>query len=259
MSYQIIFKQTGNFWIDNGLVSLRKTLLSLKDELSKLGQQYEAKLSNDGLLIIIESGEASTILNAAKNKAAENYLTETANSGWILKDGQFEVYQRTDFKMALKPFFTGKTPSTEGALCVPFEKERIKKLIPDKYKIKVPNDTKKSEEDAAIVLELQIVVNDKEQKKEYTVPTSKSDAAGKSGRFMTDEEFTQFLDFAVSTMKDRNLKLDGKGFLNTKPRYEIGETFSNDFFLSGKKRCYFSGESLKLVEGVSGMDYPFVK
>jgi len=258
MGNQISFKQTGNFWIDNGLVALRRILLGLKDELSELGQEYEAELNDDGLLIMIESGDVSTILDAAKNKAVENYLVETVNRGWILKDGKFEVYQKTDFKMALKPFFTGKTPSTEGALCVPFEKERIKKLIPTKYKIKAPKDSKKPEKDVPIVLELQFIENDKEQKKEYTVPISKPDATGKSGRFMTDEEFAQFLDFAITTMKDRNLKLDGKGFQNTKPRYEIGEAFSDNFFLPGKKRCYFSGEQLKLVEGVSGMDYPFL-
>ena len=258
MSNQITFKQTGNFWIDNGLVALRRILLDLKDELSELDQEYEAEFNDDGLLITIDSGEVDKILNAAKKKAVENYLTETVNSGWILKDGEFEVYQKTDFKMALKPFFTGKTPATEGALCVPFEKERIKKLIPAKYKIKVSKDSKKPEKDAPVVLILKFIENNEEQKKEYTVPTSKPDATGKSGRFMTDEEFTQFLDFAIITMKDRNLKLDGKGFQNTKPRYEIGDAFSDDFFVFGKKRCYFSGESLKLVEGVSGMDYPFL-
>jgi hypothetical protein len=260
MTNSIIFQKTGNFWIDNGLVALRRVLLDIQESLNEEGQQYEVEFREVGLQISVVEGDPIVILNKAKDRAVDSYLTETQNSGWIFKDEKFEIYQRTDFRMALKPFFTGKTPSTEGALCVPCDKGHLKKLVTSNYKLKDTKESKKNDKDTSIIIEkvYSIVENDKTIEKDFTVPTSKPDDVGKSGRFMADNEFVQFLDFAIQTVRDKNIKLAGKGFQNTKPKYEIGDSFSENFFTSGKKRCYFSGELLKKVESVSGMDYPFL-
>jgi hypothetical protein len=64
-----------------------------------------------------------TLLNHAKEEVVKHYLTQTNGAGWIYKEGQFEVYHKTDFKMYLKPLFKGKTPKPEGALCTPDTKD----------------------------------------------------------------------------------------------------------------------------------------
>jgi len=110
-----VFKinKTGNFWIDNGIVGLYKVLaiLDKEDSLELTLSGLELSFENEGDLI--------DILNKARSEVVNNYLRKTGNFGWIYKETSFEVYERTDFKMHLKPFFTGKTPKTEGALLVP--------------------------------------------------------------------------------------------------------------------------------------------
>lgn len=113
----IKLNKTGNFWIDNGIVGLYKVI-------SDIGKEDCCELSATGLEFSFEDeGVFVEILNEARNKVVTHYLKKTGNSGWIYKDTAFEIYERTDFKMHLKPFFTGKTPKTEGALLVPDAKD----------------------------------------------------------------------------------------------------------------------------------------
>lgn len=212
---QLEIEKTNNFWIDNGIVGLYKILqILLWDE--KTPFSFVPKLETNKLTISVDSSEQETdhiisLLNLAKKEVVQHYLKQTDGAGWIYKNNLFEVYRKTDFKMHLKPFFTGKTPSTEGALLVPETKD--------------------------------------------------SDLGGK-GRRMTSEEHQAFLRFKEEhspvIINDKNISLTGKGFVNSPPKYEIGDDFSIDFLEEGKKRCLFSGKCYKKADVITGMNYPFL-
>jgi hypothetical protein len=123
------FKKIGNFWIDNGIVGLYKIIKRLQTS-NEICIDFDLKLYPDRLAIeLIEKDDKEDlhqnlllILNTAKTEVVKTYLKATG-AGWIYKQGNFEVYRKTDFKMHLKSFFTGKTPKTEGALYVPDAKD----------------------------------------------------------------------------------------------------------------------------------------
>lgn len=102
-----IFK-TGNFWIDNGIVALYDILKSQHPDKIELNSNY--------LRINIDNELLTEAMNAAKKTAEEHYLKKTEGGGWFYANEAFQTYQKTDFKMHLKSFFTGKTPQTEGGL-----------------------------------------------------------------------------------------------------------------------------------------------
>ncbi len=233
METSIIFNKTGNFWIDNGIVGLYRIICPYGIKYQFYNQDgqlidYECELEFDKLVIMLISPkeidenkkskikgaeihpDLLTILNTAKNEVVKNHLTETG-AGWIFKNEQFEVYDKTDFKMHLKSFFTGKTPLTEGALCV---------------------------------------------------PDSKDSDLGAKGRRMTEDEYKKFVVFKEAhspiIKNDRKYPLTGKGFLNSKPKYQIGDTFESSFINIGKKQCAFSGEMFEIADSITGMDYPFL-
>lgn len=110
-------KKTGNFWIDNGIVGLYKALCN---------SEYDnaCEITANGLEFFFDDEQQLTeAFNKARTEVVTKYLKKTGNFGWIYKDSVFEIYERTDFKMHLKPFFTGKTPKTEGALLIPEVKD----------------------------------------------------------------------------------------------------------------------------------------
>lgn len=111
-------EKTGNFWIDNGIVGVYRIL-------SDLGYDENCEITGDGLELSFENEDGLIeMLNKARTEVVSKYLKKTGNFGWIYNDkSAFEVYERTDFKMHLKPFFTGKTPKTEGALLTPESKD----------------------------------------------------------------------------------------------------------------------------------------
>jgi len=116
MNYLKIEK-AGNFWIDNGVIGLYGILCYL-------GYEHVCDITANGLeLSFDDEQQLIEALNKARTEVVTKYLKKTGNFGWIYKDSTFEVYERTDFKMHLKPFFTGKTPKTEGALLIPEAKD----------------------------------------------------------------------------------------------------------------------------------------
>lgn len=122
-------EKTGNFWLDNGIVGLYKILREI---------DYKVELDASMLSISSENNNdknVEEILNHAKEEVVKHYLSQTKNFGWIFKNEKFEIYRRTDFKMHLKPFFIGKTPETEGAICTPDakEKENVRRMNEAEY------------------------------------------------------------------------------------------------------------------------------
>lgn len=284
MIKEIVFNKTGNFWIDNGIVGLYRvyhptgTLQEIQDE-NQLGINYEVLLEADKLTIQLldarkieeEEDESKKskkkkeeklhpdllfVLNWAKDNVVEyHYLTKTEGAGWFYKDKQFNIYQKTDFKMHLKPFFKGKTPTTEGALCVPSNKSEIQKHLDTQsisYKI-----TGSDKNQTIELTQINFTNN-----KPIAIPNTKSGDTGKKGRFMQENELVDFINFLSknSPIKfgKKDVKLTGKGFLNSKPKYSIGQDFESVFFTKGKKQCSFSHELYEKVENISGMNYPFI-
>lgn len=251
---QITFRKTGNFWLDNGLVALAGLLNDQEGNI-------EAELTDDGLTLrqadSADEKDAEPLLlalNQAKEKVTQRYLLETQNAGWYHANGKYQVYRKTDFNMALKPFFKGKTPNTEGALCTPHDKKAVMEILNRAgigYSLKGKDET------------IELTTEKSLDDKPLVPPLSKSEKeAGSKGRFMTAEEFIQFIDFLSknSPVKTdtKSVKLAGKGFLNSKPQYSIGEEFTPETLRSGKKQCTFSGEMAKSASMVTGMDYPFL-
>jgi hypothetical protein len=276
MIKEVIFNKVNNFWIDNGIVGLFKVLENIRehailDENENI-IEYDFLLTSNSLKIEllnpsnVEIREDEVhpnllkILNEAKNKAVTHYLTATNNSGWLLKNGKFDVYRKNDFKMHLKSFFTGKTPKTEGGLCVPFIKKDVEEIL-QKNNINFSKDKNNT-----ITLENRFFKNYKSKKegdyKNVVVPNLKKEDFKASDRLMKDDEFILFLNFIeenslLSIEDSKPTTLAGRGFLNSQPQYEIGVKFESTFIQIGDKTCSFSNEKVKVADVITGMDYPF--
>lgn len=278
MIKEIVFNKVNNFWIDNGIVGLFKVLEHLKETVmikDNSGNiiEYEITLSTDNLKIELPNQlnyeiedtkihkDLFKILNCAKEEVVKNYLTATDNSGWILKNNHYEVYRKNDFKMHLKSFFTGKTPKTEGGLCVPYVKDDIVKIL------RKNNISFFKDKDNTITLEDRYFKNYKSKKegdvKRVVVPNLKKEDFKASDRLMSEEEFILFLNFieknSLLTIDDKKTTtLTGRGFLNSQPQYDIGSDFEPVFLEEGKKTCAYSGKKVKNADTITGMDYPFI-
>ena len=126
--------KTGNFWFDNGIVGLYKVIseLEVNDSCELTASGLEFSFQKKSVLV--------DILSRAHEEVVTHYLKKTGNFGWIYKNEAFEIYERTDFKMHLKPFFKGKTPKTEGALLVPNVKDeelggKGRRMTPGEYEM----------------------------------------------------------------------------------------------------------------------------
>ena len=79
---------------------------------------------------------------------------------------------------------------------------------------------------------------------------------------MTPEEFQEFEKFKAKKspviIGDKRVAFTNKGFVNNPPKYEIGNNFSEDFLREGKKLCAFSGKRYKIVDVITGMNFPFL-
>ncbi len=193
------------------------------------------------------------VLNEAQQEAVtKNYLKATG-AGWIFRQGIFEVYRKTDFKMHLKSFFTGKVPKTEGGLCAWQDKKQIEQTL-KKYQIAYQIDKE------SITLTDRKYANNPQ--KEVVLP--KPDKVTKTDNFMTEAEWLDFLafwekeNFVQLPNNSKPIPLVGRGFLNNPPKYELGEGFKAEFLKKGKKICLFSGQSFQVADTITGMDFPFL-
>lgn len=99
---EITFKKTGNFWLDAAIVGLYNKLREVNEDAANLGV--------GGLMVVMPTEtDILALLNTAQKAAGDSYLTRTKKFGWYFKDDVFTPYQRTDFRLHLKSFFTGKT------------------------------------------------------------------------------------------------------------------------------------------------------
>jgi hypothetical protein len=264
MINKLFFDKVNNFWIDNGIVGLYKVLQD-NEVFDNQGNKidFEINLKPDGLEICLNNSKSVEkddelhsdlilVLNEAKNEVVKKYLKATG-AGWIFKNGNFEVYRKTDFRMHLKSFFTGKTPKTEGGLCSLYDKKEITDILSE-HQISFIQDKEN------IVLSGRKYKNN--DKKEVTIPNVKREDIKANDRLMTKNEFISFLDFIENNspvvIDSKPISLIGRGFLNTPPQYEIGDYFKSDFLKEGKKLCGFSGKSYQLADVTTGMDYPFL-
>jgi hypothetical protein len=133
MPNEIRFAKTGNFWLDNGIVGLYRVLAQVEEEPPKDANDspirfkfgFEFQDGTECLRVWVEDApptkglapELLAVLNAAKERATNAYLTKTPGYGWLYTEqGEFALYQKTDFRMHLKPFFMGKTGKPKGTV-----------------------------------------------------------------------------------------------------------------------------------------------
>jgi hypothetical protein len=297
MNKNIEFQKTGNFWMDNGIVGLFRILEKLKED-NKIND-VDVKLTTNALILSVNTewvdndqaqldlfGEKATpekedtpesileALNQAKDFVTSNYLGFTKNYGWIYQNNEFKEYQKTDFKMYLKPFFVGKTGVPEGSLNMPNGEDLVEILEKANLKTKIKIEIEKKIEKYTIELldfELQSFESKKEKfvkKPNLVLTTKKGDKEEKGeserNRNMSLEELKDFLTFMSKNHKkvlpDGKTKFDvaAKGYLNNPPKYNIGSNFEDNFLKVGKRVCAFSGEKLAAIDSVTGMDYPFL-
>lgn len=95
-----------------------------------------------------------------------------------------------------------------------------------------------------------------------TTPDSKDSDAGSKGRKMNDYEYERFLKFQEEETSKylgvKKLKIEKKGFFESPPLYSMGRFFESSFLEEGKKVCSFSGRKFRMVNIVSGVDFPFL-
>ena len=121
MLSKIAIKKTGNFWLDAGLVGLANSLKEVVRD-HHLDEDDESTIAKSELdansFSLMAESPGINLLKILKSTKANNQnylLRKTGNKGWILNHNEeFEVYEKTDFFMHLKPFFAGKTPIHEG-------------------------------------------------------------------------------------------------------------------------------------------------
>lgn len=273
---KIEFRRTGNFWIDNGIVALYRILLLIREDWDSENVQVNPHLNEDSLTVEVTSSKDDitiiTVLNRAKDKATGKYLGFTKNAGWIFKDDDFEMYQLTDFKMHLKPFFTGKTSKPKyGSINAPSGQALIELLESEQVRFEVIKNKQGKETGEIKLLDYkQLATTVKEGSGHpnliLSVETKDEDdkKASKKNRLMKGKELKLFLSF--KSLHEKRILSDGqtkfkvaaKGYLELPPVYEIGQLFEQSFTQEGRKRCFFSGELFKNCDEVSGMDYPFM-
>jgi hypothetical protein len=92
-------------------------------------------------------------------------------------------------------------------------------------------------------------------------PTFDPKKIKKKDRVMTADElsaFTAFSEANINKFKEEGQSIEERGFLGYQPKHEMGDEVEKVFFEAGKKRCHFSGESYKIADTVTGMDFPFL-
>lgn len=124
--YEAEFKESGNYWIDSGIISLFRAFNSPenKELAEKLGVTVRAKK------FTIESPskeDVSTFLKeVVDNLVNKSYITETQNKDiWYDEtDGEFKLYQKTNFTPFHSALISGVIPSIKNKLL-------LKEMSPD--------------------------------------------------------------------------------------------------------------------------------
>lgn len=220
MNNQIIFKQTGNFWIDNGLVALRRTLLDLKDELSELGQEYEAEFTDAGLLVTVVEGDMKTVLNMAKDALGNHYLnTSNDKYRWYYNETtkEFVLFPKKSYKLHINTFFNAKpAPPEKGELFTPATQLSSKDVATGRKRLMTNS--------------------------EYDF----------FQQFRSGEKNVEiFKKMAPSSDKEG-------GFIDESNKYHLGIHYDEGYSIHGKNKCQISGLEFKEVLEVNGMYYPFL-
>jgi hypothetical protein len=120
----VIFYRTGNFWVDNGIVALKKMLdlLNTKDKKELYGLQFESLLHEDGTWLSVSAPSSEMlekVMNKAKEEIIETYKMKKPDSwGWIYieHERRFEKYEKETWALAYANFFAGTKGKTEGSL-----------------------------------------------------------------------------------------------------------------------------------------------
>lgn len=123
---EFVFRKTGNFWVDNGIVNL---YLILSEMLAQKEFDFEPPvLSAGGLVLRVAPGELEAILSRAKEILIQRYTSETKNLGWYY-DGEFKTYPKRDWMPSAKYFYGHLPPVSDDKLFVRDLDENLKASV----------------------------------------------------------------------------------------------------------------------------------
>ena len=120
---ELVFRKTGNFWVDNGIVNLYEVLAEMLAQREFDFEQPE--LSTGWLILRVESDELEAVLNRAKEILIQRYTSETKNLGWYY-NGEFKTYPKRDWMPSAKYFYGHLPPVPDDKLFVRDLDENLK-------------------------------------------------------------------------------------------------------------------------------------
>jgi len=133
---EFVFRKTGNFWIDNGIVGFYRVLSELSTQ--KELEVASIELSTSGLKFSCNPDELTSILDKVKANLVNFYTSETKNYGWYYDGNKFRSYTKTDWMPSSKYFYGHLPPSSDDKLYV--------RDLDDAFKLKVEDFLKENEE-----------------------------------------------------------------------------------------------------------------
>lgn len=127
-STELVFRKTGNFWVDNGIVNLYQIL-------SEMLRQNEfdferPNLSTGELTLQCNPDELETILDRAKEILIGRYTSETKNYGWYY-DGKLTIDRKRHWTLGTQYFYGHLTGRPSDKIFVKDLDEDLKARIDD--------------------------------------------------------------------------------------------------------------------------------
>ena len=144
--YKAEFKESGNFWIDSGIISLFRAFNSpeSKELVEKLGIIVrERKFTVEGPS---QENVALFIKEVVDNLVNNNYITQTQNKDiWYDEtDGEFKLYQKTNFTPFHSALISGIIPSIKNKLFLKEMSPELKEKLENQQKLFNENTDQKA-------------------------------------------------------------------------------------------------------------------
>ncbi|GAB63840.1 hypothetical protein KSU1_D0531 [Candidatus Jettenia caeni] len=144
----IVFKKTGNFWIDNGIVGLYSILISHQAHFEQLFGIQLSPLETDTLIVGVNQKCTDSFFAELKRLLIESFVYETNNYGFYYDQAsnRFVLSRKRDLRIDKKYYFQGFVPKPDGkiplkGLSVSVHKELENFLVKNKtYKLSIENE-----------------------------------------------------------------------------------------------------------------------
>lgn len=115
---EIVFKKTGNFWIDNGIVGLYSILISHQAHFEQLFGMQLFPLEREKLRVGVNEACIDSFFSELKRLLIEAFVYETNNYGFYYDQASngFILSRKRDLQIDKKYYFQGFVPKPEGKI-----------------------------------------------------------------------------------------------------------------------------------------------